>query len=77
MINGMNSFGNMNISRLKQMVSTIKNPHAILSQMANTNPDLASVLQASGGDYKKAFYSMAERRGVNPDDVLNQLKTFM
>ena len=68
---------NMNIPRLKQMMSAMKNPHMILSQMANTNPDLASVLQASGGDYKKAFYSMAEKKGVNPDDVLNQLKTFM
>lgn len=69
--------GSMNIPRLKQMMNAMKNPHMILSQMANTNPDLANILQASGGDYKKAFYSMAERKGVNPDDVLNQLKTFM
>ena len=66
-----------NISRLKEMMSAVKNPHMILSQMANTNPDLASVLQTSNGDYKKAFYSMAQKKGINPDDVLNQLKTFM
>lgn len=76
MIN-MNPFSGMNISRLKQMMSVMKNPHTILSQMANTNPDLASVLQASGGDYKKAFYSMAEKKGVDPDSVINELKTFM
>lgn len=74
----MNPFGNMNnISRLKQMVGAMKNPHTILSQMANTNPDLASVLQASGGDYKKAFYSMAEKKGVDPNSFLDELKTFM
>lgn len=75
-MNGSN-FNGMNISRLKQMMNTMKNPHMILSQMANTNPDLANVLQASNGDYKKAFYSMAERKGINPEDVLNQLKTFV
>ena len=39
-----------NISRLKEMMSAVKNPHMILSQMANTNPDLASVLQTSNSD---------------------------
>ena len=67
----------MNISRLKQMAGMMKNPHMILSQMANTNPDLANVLQASGGDYKKAFYSLAQKKGVNPEEILNELKTFM
>lgn len=74
-MNGMNN--GMNMSRLKQMMGIMKNPHAILSQMANTNPDLASVLQASNGDYRKAFYALAEKKGVNPEDILNELKTFM
>ena len=74
-MNGMNPFEN--ISRLKQMMGVMKNPHMILSQMANTNPDLANILQASGGDYKKAFYSMAEKKGVDPNSILNELKTFM
>ncbi len=74
-MNGMNPFGN--ISRLKQMMGAMKNPHTILSQMANTNPDLASVLQSSGGDYKKAFYAMAEKKGIDPNSVINELKTFM
>ena len=67
----------MDISRLKQMASMMRNPHEILSKMANTNPDLANVLQASNGDYKKAFYSLAQKKGVNPDEILKELKTFM
>lgn len=73
----MNNFNPIGISRLKQMMVAMKNPHMILSQMANTNPDLASVLQTSNGDYRKAFYDLAQKKGVNPDDVIKELKTFM
>ena len=76
-MNGFNPLGGMDIPRLKQMMGLMRNPHNILSQMANTNPDLASVLQASGGDYRKAFYALAEKKGVNADEVLKELKTFM
>lgn len=53
------------------------NPHTLLSQMANTNPDLANVLQASNGDYQKAFYSLAKQKGVNAEEFLNNLKNLM
>ena len=76
-MNGFTPYGGMNISRLKQMMGMMKNPHTILAQMANTNPDLANVLQASNGDYRKAFYTLAEKKGVNPEDILKELKTFM
>ena len=65
-----------NISRLKQMAQTM-NPHTLLSQMANTNPDLANVLKATNGDYEKAFYELAKQKGVNTDEFLSNLKNLM
>lgn len=44
--------------------------------MAN-NPQYKQVMdyvRQNGGDPKAAFYKMAEEKGVNPEDILNQLK---
>lgn len=42
--------------------------------MMQSNPQLASVMQMANGDPKKAFYALAEQKGVNPDEILNALK---
>lgn len=76
MMNGMN-FNGMTMSRLKQMAGMM-NPHTLLSQMANTNPDFASILQASRGDYQKAFYDLAKKKGIDPEKFLDEkVKPFM
>lgn len=65
------------IKRMYQMVKSAGNPQAMLNQMMGQNPQLKQVMdtvQQSGGDPKKAFYRIAEERGVNPDDILNALK---
>jgi hypothetical protein len=41
------------------------------------NPTYSRVMnyiQQNGGDPKAAFYKMAQERGVNPDDILSQLR---
>ena len=69
-----------NISRAKQLMQTVKaagNPQMMLNQMMGQNPQLKQVMDyvnANGGDPKAAFYKMAQERGVNPDDILSQLR---
>jgi hypothetical protein len=31
-------------------------------------------VNANGGDPKEAFYKKASEMGINPDDIINQLK---
>lgn len=53
------------------------NPQMMLSQMMGQNPQIKQVMDyvnANGGDPQKAFYKLAQERGVNPDDILNQLR---
>ena len=69
-----------NISRVKQIMQTVKsagNPQMMLNQMVGQNPQFKQVMDyvnANGGDPKAAFYKMAQERGVNPDDILSQLR---
>jgi len=58
-------------------IKSIGNPQMMLNQMIGQNPQIKQVMDyvnANGGDPKTAFYKLAEERGVNPDDILNQLR---
>ena len=60
-----------------QNVKAAGNPQMFFNQMIGQNPQLKQVMDyvnANGGDPKAAFYKMAQERGVNPDDILNQLR---
>lgn len=49
----------------------------MFNQMIGQNPQIKQVVDyvnANGGDPQKAFYKLAEEKGVNPDDILNQLR---
>ena len=59
------------------MVRSAGNPQAMLQQVLTTNPNyskLQSVLQENGGDAQKAFYAMAEKLGVDPNEIISALK---
>ena len=59
------------------MIKNAGNPQMMLNQMMSQNPQLKQVMDyvhANGGDPKQAFYKMAQEKGINPDDILNQLK---
>ena len=66
--------------QIKQMMQAFKcagNPQAMLNQMLQTNPQMKQamdVIRASGNDPRRAFYALAEQRGVNPQAILDQLK---
>lgn len=45
--------------------------------MMKNNPNYAQAMklvEESGGDAKSAFYNLAEKNGINPDDILSLLK---
>ena len=49
----------------------------MLNQMMQNNPQYKQVMDyvnQNGGDPQKAFYAMAKEKGVNPEDILNQLR---
>lgn len=59
------------------MLQGAKNPEATLNQMMQSNPQIKQALDyvnANGGNAKDVFYKLAKEKGVNPDDILNQLK---
>ena len=66
--------------QIKQMIDMIKcssNPQFLLNQMMANNPHMKQVMDyvnSNGGDAKAAFYKKAEEMGVNPDEILSQLK---
>lgn len=62
---------------MMQMVRSANNPQAMINQLMQTNPQMKQVMdvvRASGNDPKRAFYALAQQKGINPDDILNQLK---
>ena len=67
----------MQINQMMQMLKTARNPQAMLNQMVSCNPQMKQVIDyinQNGGDAKAAFYKLADEKGVNPDDILSQIK---
>ena len=60
---------------MAQMLKTSSNPQAMVNQLVNKNPQIQRIIQQYGGDPKTAFYKYAEANGINPDEVLNMLKS--
>ena len=70
-----NQINNSQIKSMYNMLSKSSNPQAMLNNMIKQNPQLKSVLDmCKASNPKDAFYSMCKQKGVNPDDILNQLK---
>ena len=79
--------GMLNQSRLSSQIQPIKNmmnmvrnagnPQMMAQQMLSQNPNyqqIQKLIAENGGDAQKAFYSLANQMGVNPNDILNALK---
>lgn len=80
---GANSQGSFQINpqmlqQMKQLMGVLnapQNPNAIIENLAQRNPQIRQVIEMCGGkDPKAVFYEMCKQRGVNPDDILNQLR---
>lgn len=60
------------------MVQAANNPMQAVNQMAANDPRMQHVMEIvnqNGGDARAAFYNMARQRGVDPNAILNQLKS--
>lgn len=72
--------GKNQMSPIKQMMNMVKmsqNPQAMINQMMMNNPQMQQVMQIvqqHGGDPMKAFYAEAEKRGVDPQEIMEMLK---
>ena len=58
-------------------IKAAKNPSAMIKQLASQNPNVANAINLAnqyGGDYQKAFYEEAKRRGIDPNQILGMLK---
>jgi hypothetical protein len=68
------------LSQIKQMANMLKgksNPMQMLMGMSQSNPQISQVfnmLSGSGMSAKDMFYNIANQRGVNPDEIINNLK---
>lgn len=68
---------NPNLRQMFQTIKSAQNPQAMLNQMMQNNPQynqVMSYIQQSGGDPRQAFYKMAEEKGINPEEILSQLR---
>ena len=66
--------------QIRQLISMVKssgNPQMMLSQLMQQNPQMQQVMaliQKHGGDATKAFYALAEEKGIDPQQILDLLK---
>lgn len=65
---------NSPIKQTMNMVKTAANPNAMMNQLLNQNPQVQQILQQYGGDAQKAFYGTCKQMGVDPEQILSQLK---
>ena len=61
---------------LMAQVRSANDPNAMLNYLASQNPKLREVLDMANGNKspKELFYERANAMGVNPDEIINQLK---
>ena len=65
------------IKRLMNMAKFASNPNQMIADAINSNPAAAqmfSMVKQSGKSPKDLFYELAKQKGVNPDDILKQLR---
>ena len=69
-----------NLNSLKQAINmfrTAQNPQAMFNQMMANNPhykQAVDFVNQNGGDPKKAFYSLAEQQGIDPNEVMRMFR---
>ena len=65
---------------ITQMANTFKamnNSPTMLNHMLSSNPRLKQVMDyvnANGGDAQSAFYKLAKEKGIDPEEILSQLR---
>lgn len=60
-----------------QVVQSASDPQQTFMRMLQGNPNVKAVMDIvnqHGGDPQRAFYAEAERRGIDPEQVLSMLR---
>lgn len=60
-----------------RQIKASNNPQALFYNLMQNDPrmrEINKVIQEAGGDPKAAFYKKAQEAGINPDEILNDLK---
>ena len=60
-----------------QMIQTAANPQAAMNMMMMNNPQMKEVMEVVrqyGGDSMAAFNAMAEKCGVDPEEIMGLLR---
>ena len=66
------------INNLMNSVRAAKDPQFALNQLMTNNPRLQQamlLIQTMGGNPEQAFYTYAKQMGVDPNEVLNTIKS--
>lgn len=72
---GVNPQAIQQVKRMMNMFRAASNPQQMLMQAAQQNPAISTVMQmCSGKNPKDVFYEQCQKMGVNPDDIINQLR---
>ena len=72
-----NNNSNGGLQQIINMVSHSNNPMQLMQTMAQSNPQLQSILnliQTSQKSPKDLFFEMAQQRGVDPQQILQMLQ---
>ena len=56
-----------------QTIRAINNPMALMNQVPGYR-EMVDFVNSNGGDAKTLFYKKANELGINPEDVLSQLR---
>lgn len=61
--------------KMMGMLNSVKNPQQALMMAARQNSGLSSVLQlVEGRDPRQVFYEECQKGGINPEDILKELR---
>ena len=65
------------IKQMMNMVGGAQDPNMMIRQLVNTNPQMKQVMEVinnAGGDPRRAFYELAQQKGVDPQEILDMMK---
>ena len=71
---------NQNTETVKSIFSMLNgssNPYQLLINIAAKNPMIKNIMDSadkSGKSYQDMFYELAKQRGIDPNNIINQLK---
>ena len=65
------------VTQMLNFYKSARNPQDALNRMMQNNPRMKQVMDyinENGGDAQAAFYKMAKEKGVDPNEILSQLR---